>query len=212
MKSIGFFGDSFCASNQPESWCNILQNKLGAKRIRWFGEPGRSIWTTMMKFNKLIETEQVPDISIFCWTEPYRMYHPELIMTANTEPVEGIDPRIYHALEDYWKYLQNYEKDEMSYEYSLRYYDQNILSKVKSEIVQMWSFKPVETNDKDAGIKLQTGVVIDQSLMSFSKEGKDDGWRTRGIINECDLGVNHMTVQQNKQWAEKIYERLRIQT
>ena len=109
MKTIGFFGDSFCASNQPESWCNILQNKLGAKRIRWFGEPGRSIWTTMMKFNKLIETEQVPDISIFCWTEPYRLYHPELILTANTEPLEGVDPKIYKALEDYWKYFQNYE-------------------------------------------------------------------------------------------------------
>ena len=55
MKSIGFFGDSFCASNQPESWCNILQDKLGADRIRWFGNPGKSIWSVFFQFNKLIE-------------------------------------------------------------------------------------------------------------------------------------------------------------
>jgi len=208
MKTIGFFGDSFCASNQPESWCNILQQKLGARRIRWFGEPGRSVWNTMIKFNRLIDTNQVPDISIFCWTEPYRLYHPELILTANTEPLEGVDPKIYKALEDYWKYFQNYEKDEMTYEYALKYYDQHILSKVDSQIVQMWSFKPFETNNKDAGIKLQTGVVIDESLMSFSKQNKDSNWRMGGTINECNMGINHMTVEQNQEWAEKVYEQI----
>ena len=208
MKTIGFFGDSFCASNQAESWCNILQQKLGARRIRWFGEPGRSVWNTMIKFNRLIDTNQIPDISIFCWTEPYRLYHPELILTANTEPLEGVDPKIYKALEDYWKYFQNYEKDEMTYEYALKYYDQHILSKVDSQIVQMWSFKPFETNNKDAGIKLQTGVVIDESLMSFSKEGKDESWRIRGIVNECDVGINHMTIEQNQEWANKVYEQI----
>ena len=55
MKTIGFFGDSFCASNQPESWCNILQEKLGANRIRWFGNSGRSIWSVFFQFNKLIK-------------------------------------------------------------------------------------------------------------------------------------------------------------
>ena len=210
MKTIGFFGDSFCASNQPESWCNILQQKLGARRIRWFGEPGRSVWNTMIKFNKLIETDQVPDISVFCWTEPYRLYHPDLILTANTEPLEGVDPNLYKALDDYWKYLHSYDKDHLTYEYALKYYDQHVLSKVKSEIVQMWSFRPFETAGKDANIKLQTGIVIDESLMSFSKQNKDSNWRMGGIINQCDLGINHMTVEQNQEWAEKVYERFRL--
>ena len=103
MKSIGFFGDSFCASNQPESWCNILQQKLGANRIRWFGNPGRSIWSVFFQYNKLIEQNNVPDISIFCWTEPYRLYHPSLILSANTQPLEGVDPNVYKTLDDYWK-------------------------------------------------------------------------------------------------------------
>ena len=200
MKTIGFFGDSFCASNQPESWCNILQEKLGANRIRWFGEPGRSIWSAMFKFNRLIQQDKVPDISIFCWTEPYRLYHPNLILSANTQPLEGVDPKVYETLDDYWKYLHNYDKDEMAYEYALKYYDQNVLAKVKSEIVQMWSFRPFENAEKDAGIKLSTGTFIDESIFEFS--GGNNNWG-KGTIN-------HMTVEQNQQWAEKVYGRLTV--
>ena len=192
MKTIGFFGDSFCASNQPESWCNILQEKLGANRIRWFGNTGKSIWSVFFQFNKLIEQNRVPDISIFCWTEPHRLYHPELILSIGTEPLEGVDPNVYKALDDYWKYLHNYDKDEIAYEYALKYYDQNILSKLDKQIVQMWSFKP----DKD--IQLTTGTFIDESMFAFSKTaGEKDGW---GIGT-----INHMTKEQNQQWANKVY-------
>jgi hypothetical protein len=200
MKTIGFFGDSFCASNQPESWCNILQEKLGADRIRWFGNPGRSIWSVFFEYNKLIEQNAVPDISIFCWTEPYRLYHPKHILSANTQPLEGVDPNMYKALDEYWIHLHNYDKDEMAYEYALKHYDQNILSKVNSEIVQMWSFKPFETAEKDANITLTTGTFIDESVYAFS--GGKDAWGKGNI--------NHMTVEQNQQWAEKVHGRLRV--
>ena len=198
MKTIGFFGDSFCASNQPESWCNILQHKLGADRIRWFGEPGRSVWSTMFKFNKLIEQDCVPDISVFCWTEPYRLYHPELILSLNTKPLEGVDPNVYKALDDYWKYLHSAEKDDMVYEYALKHYDRSILAKLENKtVVQMWSFKP------EAELILKTGTVIDESMFAFSKStGEKDGW---------GLGtINHMTIEQNNEWADKVYGRLRV--
>ena len=78
-------------------------------------------------------------------------------MSANTQPLEGVDPNVYKALDDYWKYLHNYDKDEMAYEYSLKHYDQNILSKIDKQIVQMWSFKPFETAGKNAGITLTSG-------------------------------------------------------
>ena len=198
MKSIGFFGDSFCASNQPESWCNILQEKLGADRIRWFGNPGKSIWSVFFQYNKLIEQNAVPDISIFCWTEPHRLYHPEHILSIGTQPLEGVDPNVYKALDDYWKYLHNVDKSELSYEYALKHYDQNVLSKIDKQIVQMWSFKPFETADKDAGIKLKSGIFIDESMFAFS--GGKDNWG-KGTIN-------HMTIEQNQQWAQKVYDRI----
>ena len=39
LKTIGFFGDSFCADNHKNSWCNILSEKLGCTIIN-FGKPG----------------------------------------------------------------------------------------------------------------------------------------------------------------------------
>ena len=199
MKTIGFFGDSFCASNQPESWCNLLQERLGCDRIRHFGEPGRSIWSVFFKFNELIRKNRVPDIAIFCWTEPYRLYHPELVLSANTEPLEGVDPAVYKTLDNFWKHLHSYDKDEMAYEYALRHYDQNILSQIQSQIIQTWSFRPFETAGKNAGIQLQTGVFIDESLFAFSKNNKErDGWEPGTI--------NHMTGEQNQRWADRVYD------
>ena len=208
MKSIGFFGDSFCADRGPESWCNILSQQLGCGQPVCFGEPGESIWSVFFKFNELISKKRVPDISVFCWTEPYRLYHPKYVLTANTEPMEGVDRKMYEALDQYWIHLHNYDKDEMAYEYALRHYDQNILSKVKSEIVQMWSFRPFETAGKEAGIKLTTGTFIDESMLAFSKSGsKDTSWRYSGRVNLCGSGqINHMTVEQNQQWADRVYD------
>ena len=51
-KTIGFFGDSFCAGREPESWCVLLANQLNAQITHW-GEPGRSVWSTFFKFNQL---------------------------------------------------------------------------------------------------------------------------------------------------------------
>ena len=57
----------------------------------------------------------------------------------------------------------------------------------------MWSFKPFETADKDAGIQLTTGTFIDESMYAFA--GGKDNWG-QGTIN-------HMTLEQNQQWAQK---------
>lgn len=198
MTTIGFYGDSFCAGREPESWCVLLAGKLNAKIVNW-GQQGRSIWSTFMAFNRRIKNKNVPDYNIFCWTEPYRLYSPDLILSANTQPLDGVDPNVYKALDDYWKYLHNYDKDEMSYEYALRYYDQNVLSKIEKQIVQMWSFRPFETAGKNAGIELTSGKFIDESMFEFSKSDEvRDGWGTGTI--------NHMTIEQNKTWAEKVYK------
>ena len=147
----------------------------------------------------MIKTKRVPDISIFCWTEPYRLYHPDLVLSAGVEPVPGQDTNVYKALDQYWMHLQNYDKDELAYEYALKYYDRHILSSVKSQIVQMWSFRPFETVNKNLKIQLETGSFIDESMFSFSTSARNSkGWQTNTI--------NHMTPEQNKQWAEKVFK------
>ena len=203
MKTIGFFGDSFCAGREPESWCVLLANQLNAQITHW-GEPGRSVWSTFFKFNQLNKANKLPDICILCYTEPYRLYHTSLILSANTQPVEGVDSKIYEALEQYWIHLHNYDKDELAYEYAVKWFDHDVLSKIKNKtIVQMWSFRPFETAGKDADIKLKSGIFIDESLYASSlTENTSAGGATmpwgKGIIN-------HMSEEQNKLWADKVY-------
>jgi hypothetical protein len=60
-------------------------------------------------------------------------------------------------------------------------------------------FRPFETAGKNAGIQLQTGVFIDESLFAFSKNNKErDGWGAGTI--------NHMTEEQNQRWADRVYD------
>ena len=192
--TIGFFGDSFCADTRPESWCNILADKLGVGSPVCFGKKGESIWGTFFKFNHRIKTDTVPDISVFCWTEPYRLYHPRMTLTANVIPSENEDPNVYKTLDNYWKYLHNYDKDEMAYEYSLRYYDQNVLTKVKKKIVHLWSFRPFETAGKDAGIRLESGFFIDKSMYRTATDDRND-----------NKDINHMSVEMNRSLADYIH-------
>jgi hypothetical protein len=198
FKTVGFFGDSFCASKEDQSWCVILSKKLGANITHW-GQEGRSIWTVFFEIENMIRNKQnFPDVSIFCWTEPYRLYHPSLILSANTQPPPHADPNIYKTLEQYWKHLHNYEKDELSYRYSLSYFDSQVLPMIKSEVVQMWSFKPFETAGKDGNMILTTGRFLDESMYAFSKLG----------LSKDSKHYNHMSEQQNVDWANKVFERL----
>ena len=114
------------------------------------------------QYNKLIEQNNVPDISIFCWTEPYRLYHPELILSANTEPLEGVDPNVYKTLDNYWKYLHNYDKDEMAYEYAIKHYDQNVLSKVGKQIAEQYP-------DLANGIEVTDDVFESPACIAFEQ-------------------------------------------
>jgi len=202
MKTIGYFGDSFCAGREPESWCVLLADRLGARITHW-GEPGKSIWTTFFKFNHLNRKSLLPDICVLCYTEPYRLYHPSLTLSANTEPLPGVDTNVYRALEQYWIHLHSYEKDELAYEYALKWFDHDILQNIRDRtIVQMWSFRPFETAGKDAGIKLKSGIFIDESLYASSLNNTPSG----GAVMPWGIGtINHMTAEQNKIWADKVY-------
>ena len=190
MKTIGFFGDSFCADHRQGSWCNLFAEKIGCGTPVCYGLEGDSIWGTFIKFNKRISEGTVPDICVFCWTEPYRMYHPTLPLTINVTQKSDNDSHVYKALDDYWKYLHHPDKDEMAYEYALKYYDRNVLSTVDKKIIQTWSFMPFETSNKDAGIELQSGLFVDKSLYRTAAEDRAD-------IKE----MNHMSLELNVEIA-----------
>ena len=206
MKTIGFFGDSFCDSKKDHSWCVLLANKLG-QEITHLGKGGAAIWHTFMAYEKLLERNTLPDTMVFCWTEPYRLYHPEVPLAKGAVPYPGPDQNLWKAADMYWVYLQNYRKDELAYRYALQWFDQHELPKAKDKkIIQMWSMKPFELTNRRCDISLQTGKFLDESMLEFAWGGKTP---EPGFKFDINL-ANHMTVKQNKQWADKVYERIRL--
>jgi len=194
MNTIGFFGDSFCADHRQGSWCNLFAEKIGCGAPVCYGREGDSIWGTFTKFNKRISEGTVPNISVFCWTEPYRMYHSTLPLTINIKQKSNKNSHLHQALDDYWKYLQCSNKDELAYEYALKYYDRHVLSTIDKKIIQTWSFRPFENSDKDAGIGLQTGLFIDKSLYRTAADEKSDSKE-----------MNHMSANLNEDLANYFY-------
>ena len=163
-----------------------------------------------MNFNNFRLKRNLPSFIIFCYTEPFRLYHPKIILSANTQPLPTVDINVYKALDQYWIHLHSYDKDMLSYEYSLKWFDHDILSSIKDRtIVQTWSFRAFETMNKDADIKLNTGIFIDESMFKLSVQDRPDLYKQGMTVPWSPNIYNHMTVEQNKFWADKVYQEIK---
>jgi len=203
MTSIGYFGDSFCESKAKDSWCVLLAEKLDAEIVHW-GKGGASVWSTFMAYEKIKRSDSIPDISVFCWTEPYRLYHPRLPIAKGAVPIPGEDERVYKAANMYYVYLQDYRKEELAYTYALQWFDRHIISDNNKQVLQTWSMRPFELAGRQTEIKLTTGKFVDESMLEFAWGGKTP---KEGFKFDINLS-NHMTTEQNKEWCAKMYEAL----
>ena len=203
MIKIGYFGDSFCESKAKDSWCVLLADRLNAEVVNW-GSGGASIWKTFMDYEWFIEKAMIPDISVFCWTEPYRLYHPRLPITKGAVPIPGEDEQVYKAADMYYVHLQNYRQEELAYSYALQWFDRHVLAENKKQILHTWSIKPSELARKHFDIKLTSGKFLDESMLEFAYgENKPKA----GFKFDISLS-NHMTTEQNAQWCSKMFEAL----
>jgi len=195
MSTIAFYGDSFCASDKEDSWCLILADLLGSK-IKRLGVGGSSVWHTFLDFERDLDTNNLADFIIFCWTDANRLYHPTLPLTVNNKPIEGTDKNTWKAADYYYKYLSFNDKDNIAYKYALQFFDQNILINLTQQktIVHMWSMLPFD-------IELKSGVFINESCLIHSWDG-DMNYKSKPDLNLS----NHMTTEQNKKWAKKVYD------
>ncbi len=178
MNTIGYFGDSFCADKSKNSWCTILAEKLNCKVVN-YGVVASSIWTAILDFNKL---KIKPTYSIFCWTDPYRLYWNY-----------SSDKKIQEALKTYKIHLANQDKDHLEYEYVLKYFDQKVLKPLQksTKIYQCWSFNPFELVDQQHDIKQ---IANKKSFLD------NFNWKQ-------DPVYNHMSAEQNIKFAERVYKK-----
>jgi len=198
-KTIGFFGDSFCADITDNSWTTLLANKLQAEIIN-VGKSGSSIWTAILNF---IELETVPDYSIFCWTHPRRLYHPSKIAT----PRNIEKSHFGEVAEKYFVYFWNDKKENLNYKWTLEYFDRNLLHKVEqnTKIVQAFSFKPEDYHSAEHNVKLQSGMILNDSLLKFSGHPIETHMYMSKAFKKLK---NHMSVEKNQQLAEHFYNKI----
>lgn len=155
-KTIGFFGDSFCAeiSNHHsilynyESYIKKLEKHYNIKIVN-LGIGGSSVWDTLLlQLDPFIKSNTIPDICVFVWTTNGRLFHRKIRKLSSTYSVKDIpQSNIYNATKMYYDYLIDWEKDQIEWEAALRYIDQVVLTKIpqKIKIIHLWtSGKPVK--------------------------------------------------------------------
>jgi hypothetical protein len=151
-KTIGFFGDSFCAESYNhhsifynyKTYIQLLANHYDAKIVN-LGHGGTSVWDTLLvQLNPLIDKQQVPDICVFVWTIPGRLFSRKIRRLNSTDvkvKKRFRHRKVWEAAEQFYDHLYDREKEELEHIAILRYIDQIVLPKLPdtTKIVHLWT-------------------------------------------------------------------------
>mgnify|MGYP006270819747 CR=1 FL=1 len=152
-QTIGFFGDSFCEhlsnshsiKHQYQTYIEKTVNYFNADLVN-LGQSGGSIWDLwLLQLNPLLIKNAIPDICVFVWTDPFRLYHTR-VRNMNMASVILVKPdnnfKIWNAAKEYYKYLLDEDQRILEYETALYYFDNIILPSLPptTKIIHLWSF------------------------------------------------------------------------
>lgn len=173
MKTIGFFGDSFCAErvnghsilHRYDSYMVKLEKHYDCKTVHT-GTGGTGVWDLIInQFNSLATK---PDVCVFFWSKPGRLFHRDVrklsIGHARQPKWYNYNPfkkPVYDAARDYYLHLQDREKEQLEYLSAIEYFDRHTLSKINSKIVHFWS-------EDAADYRFINGVEIRPTLHALS--------------------------------------------
>ena len=148
---IGFYGDSFCSEkynyhskfHKYKTYIQMLEESLDADIVN-LGIGGSSYYDLILhQFVK-----PYPDICIFTWTDPNRLYHPTIRnltpgsfgFFARLDEGSFFSP-VYKAAKMYYKHLHSDDKAKLECSALLEYFDNRILKDVDSKIIHLWCFE-----------------------------------------------------------------------
>ena len=201
---IGFFGDSFCADykslNSYDTYIKKIADYTNSEVVN-LGVSGSSVSDIiLLQLKPYKQTNQYPDICVFVWTEPNRLFNREFRnLNSATVVAPEIKSDIHKAADSYYKYLHDIELAELQYVALLQYIDTNILSSIpdSTKIIHLWSFgkwakdfskESLSYSKIDYWHRWQNGVEIRPSLMSIqlldSKSLFSDSYAPNHIDNE----------------------------
>lgn len=223
---IGFFGDSFCAEmnnthtwyNKYSTYINMLKDHYKAKIVN-LGYGGSSYWDLILQqFPPFID--KLPDVCIFVWTSPGRIYHPECrninhwVTNMDKIPITEFHPtrllyrKKYKAAAEFYKELYNDEKEKQERISALYHFDRETLVPLmeKTKIIHLWSFGRFKTWEADKrwrtdnmyyDYKFITGVECRPPLENFSMYKKPLDYNT-------DWASNHIFGNENNELVKNM--------
>jgi hypothetical protein len=150
MKTIGYFGDSFCAEringhsllHRYDSYMVKLEKHYGCTTVNT-GIGGSGVWDLIInQFNAL---EKVPDVCVFFWSKPGRLFHREVrqlsvghVLQTKWYSYNPFKKPVYDAARGYYLHLLDWEKEQLEYLSAIEYFDRHTLSKLNSKIIHFW--------------------------------------------------------------------------
>ena len=238
IKTIGFFGDSFCSERVNhhslfygyKTYIDLLAKHYDAKIVN-LGHGGSGIWDTLLiQLNPLIKKNQVPDVCVFVWTLPGRLFNREVRRLNHSDTLHPklhtynpLKYRIWNAAKEFYNHLYDYEKEDIEYKAALLYIDKIVLSQLPTttKIVHLWSAGTTAQWSNDA-VNLATypytwthGAEIRPSLLSLSLQDADisvlqtdhrcnhlDGYFKNNIVFESiKTAIDHPNKLYDKCWV-----------
>lgn len=179
IKTIGFFGDSFCSVIMPhigspvkvDTYINKLKNFYDAEILN-LGVQGSSVEDLLLlQLNPFIKANNLPDICIFVWTQPGRLFNRN---TRNITYSGALRKAKLANVDKIWKDALNYyetfydkELSEVRYITLMHYIDTVILPKVTGKIIHLWSYGK-EFLIEDFYYRWTNGVEIRPPLFNIS--------------------------------------------
>jgi len=181
MKTINFCGDSFCKGyGRMYSYTDVLAGLLDAKII------GRGKEGTARE--RVFETfDPTADYTVICWTEPFRLYHPEYSITMRTCDKLKDKNKAYQAGYDYFKYLHNANYMERVEQREFYWFDNEVLSKYEGKCMHIFSFYKSYT--------FKHGINFERIL--------------KPLTNYNDEYANHMDKETNIALAKILHKRFK---
>lgn len=190
---IAFFGDSFCCENS--GYIAKLSTHFKADVVS-LGHAASSVWDLLLiQFKKYRETNKYPDVCIFIWTAPGKLYHRKhrnLNLGSVSESGQTKFHPVWKAAKAYYEHLSDPEKEQEEYLAFMNYMDTVILPELPrtTSIIHLWSFGKIEKF---------TDEVFDPSIAQYYHTWKT-GVEIRpplACISLVDSSLEEMAVASN---------------
>jgi hypothetical protein len=198
MKTIGFFGDSFCATKGAGTWLDQLANHYDAKATH-YGVVGSSAGDAIVnQFGTEQKRGKTPDIAVFVWTNSARLFHPHV---RNITPERALSPLrdvkdhvpLWNAARDYYLHIYDQKHHELLFLSLIHYFDKMVLPDLPNmKVVHLWAFADGGKGNIPTTYPytFTSGVEVRPALVNIAREGrehKDDF---------VDTSPNHMDTEE----------------